>query len=348
MSPMHSHTTVFAALLIACLPAALAAQPLQRIAFGSCANQTREQPIWTKVIEAQPDLFIMLGDNVYADTDDPIQIQASYEQLAAQPGFQRLRESTQLIATWDDHDYGQNDIGADYVAKAESRRIMLDFFEEPADSPRRSQADGIYTSYSFGDEDQTVQVILLDLRWGRSELISVSDPERLRQRGTDNRGPYEANLSADARLMGAMQWRWLERQLQQPADLRIIGSSIQLLAEFTGWETWANYPKERQRFIELLAHYQSEPIVIISGDVHCSELSRIDETANGWPLIELTSSGLTEEWTAISPNRHRIGQAFAQANFGLIEIDWEQSPPAVILSITSEEGQRLIHQAISF
>lgn len=349
MSSSHLRYTLFAIVLIAyLLPSALSAQVLQRIAFGSCANQTREQPIWTQVLEAEPDLFIMLGDNVYADTDDPGQLQASYEQLAAQPGFQRLRESTQLIATWDDHDYGQNDIGADYVAKAESRRIMLDFFEEPADSPRRTQADGIYTSYRFGDEDQIVQVILLDLRWSRSQLISVSDPERLRQRSADKRGPYDANLSTDAQLMGAMQWRWLERQLQQPADLRIIGSSIQLLAEFTGWETWANYPKERQRFIELLARYQAEPIVIISGDVHWSELSRIDETANDWPLIELTSSGLTEEWTAISPNRHRVGQAFAQANFGLIEIDWEQSPPAVILSITNEQGQQLIHQAISF
>jgi len=141
----------------------------------------------------------------------------------------------------------------------------------------------------------------------------------------------------------------LEQQLQVEADVRIIGSSIQLLAEFTGWETWANFPKERQRFIELLERYQTEPIVIISGDVHWAEFSRIDETANGWPLLELTSSGITEEWPQISPNRHRVGEAFAVANFGLIEIDWSSRTwPQLTLSAHRVGGDALLGHRISF
>lgn len=326
----------------------LGAQELTRIAFGSCAEQTGPQPIWTQVLAAQPDLFVFLGDNVYADTDEPAELQAAYERLGAQPGFQRLQASTEIIATWDDHDYGQDDIGADYVSKDASRRIMLDFFGEPADSPRRSQTGGIYTAYTYGPPGRTVQVILLDLRWSRSDLVEIRDDERLARREALNRGPYEANLASDARLMEEAQWRWLEEQLAQPADLRIIGSSIQLLAEFTGWETWANYPKERQRFIELLARYQREPVLIISGDVHWAEFSTIHETAGDWPLYELTSSGLTEEWSAISPNRHRVGEAFAEANFGLIEIDWDSPGPDLSLSVTNEAGRRLIEHRLDF
>lgn len=327
---------------------AAVADPVQRIAFGSCAEQNKAQPIWQQVLAAKPDLFVFLGDNVYADTDDPAELRAAYDALAAQPGFQQLRASTEIVATWDDHDYGQNDIGADYVSKDASRQIMLDFFAEPEDSPRRSQPGGIYTSYLYGDPGQRVQLILLDLRWARSELVSVQSEQRRRQRELQNRGPYEANLAADAVLMDEAQWQWLERELQVQADLRIIGSSIQLLAEFTGWETWANYPKERQRLIELLARYQQEPVVIISGDVHWAELSLIEETASPWPLVELTSSGLTEEWSAISPNRHRHGEAYAEANFGLLEIDWNRNPVAIGLRITNVEGERLIEHRLEF
>jgi alkaline phosphatase D len=82
--------------------------------------------------------------------------------------------------------------------------------------------------------------------------------------------------------------------------------------------------------------------------VHWAEYSLIEETANDWPLVELTSSGLTEEWSSISPNRHRVGEAFAEANFGLLEIDWGGEWPAVQLSISNVAGQRLIDQRLEF
>lgn len=297
---------------------------------------------------AEPDLFIFLGDNIYGDSDDPQVLSAKYDKLAAVPGVQTLRDSTEVIAIWDDHDYGQNDSGADYVSKEQSRAVMLDFWGEPAVSERRTRDSGIYTSYLYGEPGRQVQVILLDLRWNRSELIEVQDPIKRQSRISNNRGPYDASLAEDAVLMGEEQWQWLEKELQVEADVRIIGSSIQLLAEFTGWETWANYPKDRQRFFELLETYQKEPILVLSGDVHWSEYSEIKETANGWPLLELTSSGLTEEWKAISPNRHRVGDAFAVANFGMVEIDWSREVPAFDLTIRDVGGRDLIKRQVSF
>ena len=47
-----------------------AAVPLRRIAFGSCATQARPQPIWDAVVATHPDLTLLLGDNIYADTLD--------------------------------------------------------------------------------------------------------------------------------------------------------------------------------------------------------------------------------------------------------------------------------------
>jgi alkaline phosphatase D len=323
-------------------------EEIQRIAFGSCSHQDKPQPIWEEVLAADPDLFIFLGDNIYGDSDDPAVLAAKYQTLYQQPGIRRLLDTTDVVATWDDHDYGRNDAGQEYPAKEASRRAMLDFWGEPAGTERRTRDSGIYTSYMYGEEGKRVQVILLDLRWNRTELVEIVDPAKRSMRTAANRGPYEVSLSAQAQMLGEEQWLWLEQQLLIDADLRLIGSSIQLLAEFTGWETWANYPKDRQRFFELLEQYQREPIVILSGDVHWSEFSRIDETANEWPLLEITSSGLTEEWKAISPNRHRVGEAFAVANFGLLEIDWSDGLPSIEVIIRDVSGADLIRRTLTF
>lgn len=324
------------------------AQNIQRIAFGSCSHQDKAQPIWTEVLDADPDLFIFLGDNIYGDSDNPDVLAQKYEKLAAIPGVAQLRQTVPVIATWDDHDYGRNDSGYEYIGKEASRKVMLDFWNEPPNSPRRTRDSGIYTSYYYGEKGRRVQILLLDLRWNRTELVEVKSEQLLEKRRNEKRGPYDASLASTAKLLGEEQWKWLESELRKEADVRIIGSSIQLLAEFTGWETWANYPKDRQRFFELLEKYQQEPVLILSGDVHWSEYSQISETANGWPLIELTSSGLTEEWKAISPNRHRVGDAFAVANFGLVEIDWSLEVPTFNLTIRDEHGENLIHRQVDF
>jgi hypothetical protein len=53
------------------LPEPLHAQdvpsPLTRIAFGSCADEEKPQPIWDAVLAYQPQLFLFAGDNVYGD-----------------------------------------------------------------------------------------------------------------------------------------------------------------------------------------------------------------------------------------------------------------------------------------
>ena len=324
------------------------ADTIDRIVFGSCNHQDKPQPIWTPILAEHPDLFIFLGDNVYADTTDPDKLRATYQRLADKPGFQQLRATTNIVATWDDHDYGKNDAGAELKGKASSREIMLDFWNEPKDSPRRTQPGGIYTAYLLGEPGKIVQVILLDTRWNRTPLVTVKDKEELRQREQANMGPYEQSLAAGATLLGQEQWAWLEQQLQVKADLRIIGSSIQVLSDFTGWESWSNFPRDRLQLIELLTKYQHEPIVLISGDTHWAELSEIRDGDLEWPLIELTSSGLTQEWANISPNRHRLGKGFAKANYGVIDLDWTASPPAVSLSIKDSHNKVQIQQNVRY
>lgn len=322
----------------------LAQESLTRIAFGSCLHQDKPQPIWDAVIATNPQLFLFLGDNIYGDSDDPVVLAAQYHKLGEQPGFRRLRERAELQAIWDDHDYGRNDAGVEYPSKEASRELFLDFWKEPLSSPRRSRPDGIYTASTYGPQGRRTQIIMLDLRWNRTALTAVAGDAEQVARVAQNMGPYAPDLSAGASLLGAAQWRWLEEQLRVPAELRILCSSIQVLTDFTGWESWANFPEERERLLQLLGETTSSVNLIISGDVHWCEYSQLSLSPDKIPLAELTSSGLTETWEAISPNRHRLGKAYAVPNFGLIEIDWRGSKPRLHLSVRDQSSIALIEQ----
>lgn len=319
------------------------------LAFGSCVHQDRPQPIWEQVLAAQPDVFAFLGDNIYGDSDDPDVLAAKYAQLGEVPGFRQLRQQAEVVAIWDDHDYGRNDAGAEYPSKEASRQVMLDFWGEPDRSERRSREDGIYTAYIFEHQDKRIQLILPDLRWNRTALHALSDSQRRQQRESQNMGPYEVSLERGATMLGESQWQWLASQFQESADLRIIGSSLQMLAEFTGWESWANFPEDRQRLINLIEQHADVPTLILSGDTHWSEISQVQHASLPWPITDITASGLTEEWHAISPNRHRIGQAHAIANFGLLGIRWTDHDRLIVdVAIRGVDGADLLSTTLHF
>jgi alkaline phosphatase D len=325
---------------------------LTRIGFGSCAEGGKEQPIWQAVLAAKPGLFLFLGDNVYGDTRDMAVLRARYAELAQQPGFAKLRDTTPLAVTWDDHDFGEDDAGGDFPQKEASRQVFLEFWAEPADSPRRAR-DGVYASYLFGPPGKRVQVILLDLRYNRTPLVRQELGARnyrswawaRHKKGLEVPGPYARNPDPRATMLGERQWQWLERQLEVSADLRLIGSSLQVLADFPGWEGWSLFAHDQQRLIELIRRKRANGVVFLSGDMHYAELSKLDVNVP-YPLWDLTSSGLTEVWPAATPNANRVSDVIREPNFGLVEIDWRGAQTTVTLSIVDQRGTRRIENRL--
>jgi alkaline phosphatase D len=248
--------------------------------------------------------------------------------------------SCPILATWDDHDYGVNDGGAEYPRRAESQQVFLDFFNEPQDSPRRKRA-GVYDAKIYGPPGRRVQIILLDTRYFRSPL-------KKRGPGEAGSGPYVANTDPGATLLGEAQWRWLEAQLRAPAQIRIIASSIQVVAEDHGYEKWMNFPAERDRLYKLIRETKAGGVIFISGDRHLAELSMMDGGV-GYPLYDLTSSGLnsaSKKWRPYEVNRHRVATMNWGDNFGFIAIDWSQADPRISLQIRDEVGDIVIQQKI--
>lgn len=310
--------------------------PLTKIAFGSCCIHDGPQPIWDVIAENKPDVFLFIGDNIYADTEDMAVMAEKYQMLGSKPGYAKFRTSTPVLATWDDHDYGINDGGVEYPKKEESKKIMLDFFGEPAKSERR-QRPGIYTSYSVGPKGKKLQLILLDLRWFRTALNY--------DKATDG---YLPNPSPQATILGDQQWQWVEEELKKPADLRIIVSSTQFVSPDHKWEKWANFPNDKKRMIELIDKNEIKNAIFISGDMHYAELSA-EDSPKGFKIYDLTASGMNlVENGSQYPNRYRISLYDKTPHFGLIEIDWQKKTANLALKIVSEKGETVLSDKVSY
>ncbi|CAL5360891.1 unnamed protein product [Camellia sinensis] len=206
------------------------------------------------------------------------EMQARYDKAKSNDGYSRLREN--VIGTWDDHDYGLNDAGKEFDRKITNQRLMLDFLDEPQDSPRRKQA-GVYASYTFGPAGRQVKVTLLDTRYHRDPLFS------------------------DGNILGNSQWTWLEKELNGPASaITIIGSSIQLAAfmsyikslcnnwPFVLYGVMGTFPKGED--FKLIDDSKFKGWSLLhKRRCHFGEITRYD-CASGYPLYDITSSGLTQ------------------------------------------------------
>ena len=320
-------------------PAASGA-PLRSIAFGSCIDQNRPAPIWDTIVAGRPDLFVFGGDNVYCEMPySRARLRRAYALAAESPGMNRLRRSVPHLAIWDDHDYGANDGGAEFAFKAESKAEFLDFWKLPATDPRHGR-EGLYHAQVSGPAGQRLQVILLDERWFRSPWKPTD------QRNAPGKERYVADADPAKTMLGDAQWQWLEQQLRQPAEVRLIVSGVQVVTEGHGWERWGNFPRERERLYRLIGSTGAQGVVFLSGDRHVGALYR-EARGTAYPLYEMTSSGITHPWRdAAEAGPNRLGELFTGMHYGTVDIDWEAG--GLSLSIRDIAGKAQREARISF
>jgi len=305
---------------------------INRIAFGSCSNQDDSVQMWEDVIQQKPDLWIWLGDNIYGDTHNMELLEGKYDLQKQDPGYQRLLEVCPVIGTWDDHDYGINDGGKFFSRKKESKELALDFLDVPKKATVRKH-EGLYQSYEYGHEPQKVKILLLDTRYFRDTVIH----------NTTAGNRYVENPEGD--ILGEEQWKWLEEELRgSTANIHIIGSSIQFIASEQGFEKWSNFPKARKRLLDLLTNLRPKNTIIISGDRHIAEVSKMTVEGLPYSLYDFTASGLTHTWENPweEPNPYRVGQLIIQKNFGLIKINWSGNLPLLEFEVHGHDNKVLL------
>lgn len=318
------------------------------IAFGSCLRQWKPVPILETVRSMKPDAFIFTGDNVYTDTGlyrfkrEPGRIAQAYRQLAETSEYQALKDSTRLFATWDDHDYGRNNAGVEYRWKEEAKQQFLNFFDIPESAPLRERP-GIYAVHYIGEAEHRIQILLLDTRSFRDALQQAEPNQQC------PRSRLVATTDRTATLLGDAQWNWLSTQLKQPAALRLIVSSIQVIPNGHCYEKWGNFPHERQRLIKLIHDSDAQHTIIVSGDRHLGEISTLPAKDDTFPLYEITASGLNSAGAGEGEhNPFRVSNDNVRVDhFGVVRFI-KGAIPTVELALYNVEGDVIQHHLIDY
>ena len=313
------------------------------IAFGSCNDQSLSQNFWKNIQAYKPDVFLQIGDNVYAKNKSLISLIEAYKDLKNNSYYKNFSSNTEIMGIWDDHDYGRNDGGKNYKDKYESKNIFLDFFEVNKKDERYFR-EGLYKEYILNYKDKYIQIIILDTRFFKSDFKITN---KINAKGKER---YIPDFTENKTILGDKQWEWFEEQLKKKVDLRIIVSSFQVLPKDHGWEKWGNFPLEQRKFYSLINNNNHPYTIIASGDRHFGALYK-KELSKNINIYELTSSSLNKplKFKVEENDSMQLGGLVVSENFGLISIDWAKSIISLELkSPNSTEKNSLLSEDILF
>jgi alkaline phosphatase D len=328
-----------------------AASALTWFAHGSCAHQKKPQAFWRTLIGLAPQVFLFNGDIVYGDCSNSSycgELPTAWRDLFGNANFQAATRALPMMGILDDHDYGVNDGHRgvpEYESwKAYAKELFMERFGVPSSDERRFR-EGLYTHRTFGPTGKRTQVVILDTRWFRSKFLDTPCPSCP---GRERYVPYnQSDRAPSLTMLGETQWRWLEGVLREPAELRILVSTIQVLAMDHGWERWGLIPSEVARLLTLINATRAEGLVVISGDRHMGGLYRLEAgdarpfgVPAPFPIYEVTSSSLTHTVRTAEAEAFtlRLGSLTHENNFGTVRVDWEARKVTLDLRASDDCG----------
>lgn len=330
-----------------------------RMAFGSCfihEGHYTNSEIMKKIVAERPDSFVWLGDFAYVDdfayklwfgyVQNPIDVVRRLFSISYNdPGYTELRKSAKIYGVWDDHDSGINNSDKTNPDKEIVRQIFLDSLDEPADSPRRVQAGGMYGSY-YLDPHNKIKLILLDVRYSRDSL-------------SDTTKTFD-----EKSLLGDEQEAWFLKEVQESeAHFTLIGLGNQVIPDDRPLLEQV-FPRTRELLLTI--HNPKTSIFLITGDVHFGEILVDDCTRHihGYPIHEFVSSGLTHAASDLATGRFTdevldflfpstystVGRRYNSLNYAVLDFNIDLASPSnssVAFKLRGVEGQTVLEKAFS-
>jgi alkaline phosphatase D len=205
---------------------------------GICRDARDGFPIFEHVLAERPDVFIGLGDMIYADdvchpvgplgnaqvgaafgpATDLDGFRAHWRYTRADPGFRVLLASTPYYAVWDDHEV-VNDAGPHHDTRAEA--------PYRANVPLLPLALRAFREWNPLAGEPALH---RQLRWGRHLEVFLLDTRKYRDPNlVPDDGPEPKTL------LGAGQRRWLEQAVtSSDATWKVVASSVPRCASAHG------------------------------------------------------------------------------------------------------------------
>ncbi|MES1217410.1 MAG: alkaline phosphatase D family protein [Bacteroidota bacterium] len=289
--------------------------------FETMANET-SLPAGRK-----PSFMLWLGDNWYTRDVDyysewGLWYRAQHDR--AQPILQRFLKAMPQFSTWDDHDYGPNDIGKNYILKDVSRNIFMKYFSNPSYG---ENGQGIYTMTSWGDAD----IFITDDRWFRSDEAMKDS--------------IDGKPNPDKRMLGPQQIEWLKNSLlYSMATFKIIAVGSQVLNPVSPFITLKNYPVEYYELINFIKDNKIDGVLFLTGDRHHSEIIKVDRPGT-YPLFDITVSPLTSGTHPFSGreenNPYRVFGFAEKQNYAKFSFSGEKDKRMLLVEFFGTKGNKL-------
>lgn len=275
------------------------------IAFGSCADEGQGTAlVWQRIGRLGAQAVVLLGDTPYIDSTDLAVQRRRYSEFAAVKAMAELLRSTPWYATWDDHDFGLNDVDGRLAGKAEARRAFVEYHANPSYG---DGTHGVYTSFRRGP----MEVFLLDTRY-----FAATEPS-----------PFALHKPS---LLGRTQWDWLRQALSASnAPFKVLASGMVWNGALrpNKVDSWASYPHEREALFRFIGENRITGVVLVGGDIHRSRVIRHE-------VAELAGYDLTEIIT--SPMHDSIIAAANAPHPGLVV---DMGEPYSFLLLTADSGE---------
>ena len=278
-----------------------------RLMFASCAREDdATAEAWTGAAREGPDAVVLLGDTPYIDSTDLAFQRTRYAAFASFSPMVALLQSTPWYGTWDDHDFGLNDVDGRLDGKASSRRAFVEYHANPSYG---DGSQGIYTKFRRGP----VEVFLLDTR-----TFAATEASTFKRHS--------------ASLLGAAQWSWLFKELRAstaPVKVLCCGMIWNGATRPGKLDHWGSYPHERDGLFRFIGEHKVEGVVLVGGDVHRSRVvSHASEGLAGYDIMELI----------VSPMHDGIIDAANRAHPGLIK-DMGEPRTFLLVDAAQKDGQ---------
>jgi len=276
-----------------------------------------EYNIFEVMASEEADMMLWLGDNVYlreVDFQSYSGYLYRYTHTRGIPEMQNLLSSCPNYAIWDDHDFGPNDADRSWIHGDWAKDAFMSFWANPSYGAP-SGSDNVGTAFRYND----VEFFLLDNRTDRV---------------------HHYNRTQDLQVLGEDQIDWLIAALNKSkAPFKIVAIGGQFLSDNAKHENMARYP-ERQTIIDRIEEERIHGVVFLSGDRHCTELSRI-ELDKGVVIHDLTTSPLTSSSYNNSDeiNTLRVeGTVVAERNYAELNFSGPRKDRVMQMVIKNAEG----------
>lgn len=274
----------------------------------------KDSSIFLTMAKENAAFMLWLGDNWYTRDVDfaewGLWYRAHHDR--AQPVLHDLLKKMPQYATWDDHDYGPNDIGTNFILKDKTREVFANYWCNPSYG---EDGKGIYTQFSYSDVD----FFLTDDRTWRS---ADEMPDSV------NGQPNQ-----DKRMLGKQQLDWLKNALRySTASFKVVVVGSQVLNPVSPFDKFRDFPIEYGELMGFLTDNKIKGVVFLTGDRHHSEVIKVERPGT-YPLYDVTVSPLTS-------GTHVFGSAEKNNPYRVYGLDQKQNYGRI--SVTGKTGERIL------